>query len=125
MRELNRARDSQTKRSRGNRALLPYLILLIGLSFTVVVYYYFSKLTFEQDQSRFQKTVQELGLTQRQAAARLPISQSRLSLISRGKLDDISQEMLEKCLQALGHDIEIRVGPRHRGMGELRVLERV
>jgi predicted XRE-type DNA-binding protein len=74
---------------------------------------------------RIQKTVQELGLTQRQAAARLPISQSRLSLISRGKLDDISQEMLEKCLQALGHDIEIRVGPRHRGMGELRVLERV
>ena len=60
MRELNRARDSQTKRSRGHRALLPYLILLIGLCFTIVVYYYFSKLTFEQDQSRFQSTVQEL-----------------------------------------------------------------
>ena len=60
MRELNRARDSQDKRSRRNRALLPYFILLIGLCFTIVVYYYFSKLTFEQDQSRFQKTVQEL-----------------------------------------------------------------
>src|SRR5688500_20115609 len=60
MRELNRARDSQDKRSRRNRAVLPYLILLIGLCFTAVVYYYFSKLTFEQDQSRFQKTVQEL-----------------------------------------------------------------
>jgi signal transduction histidine kinase/CHASE1-domain containing sensor protein/CheY-like chemotaxis protein len=36
------------------------LILLVGLGFTVVVYYYFSKLTFEQDQSRFQKNVQEL-----------------------------------------------------------------
>jgi signal transduction histidine kinase/CHASE1-domain containing sensor protein len=60
MRELNRARDSQTKRSRGSRALLPYLILLIGLCFTAIVYYYFSKLTFEQDQSRFQRTVQEL-----------------------------------------------------------------
>jgi signal transduction histidine kinase/CHASE1-domain containing sensor protein/CheY-like chemotaxis protein len=60
MRELNRARDFLHKPSRGQRALLPYLILLIGLCFTVVVYYYFSKLTFEQDQSRFQKTVQEL-----------------------------------------------------------------
>ena len=60
MRELNRARDSQDKRSRHNRELLPYFILLIGLCFTIVVYYYFSKLTFEQDQSRFQKTVQEL-----------------------------------------------------------------
>jgi len=74
---------------------------------------------------RIQKTVQELGLTQRQAAARLPISQSRLSLISRGKLDDISQQKLEECLQALGHDIEIHVGPRHNGMGELKVLEGV
>src|SRR5690242_7987425 len=58
MSESNRARDVQAKRSR--RVLLPYLILLLGLCFTLVVYYYFSKLTFEQDQSRFQKTVQEL-----------------------------------------------------------------
>ena len=60
MRELNRTRDVQNKRSRRRRALLPYLILLVGLGFTAVVYYYFSKLTYEQDQSRFQKNVQEL-----------------------------------------------------------------
>ena len=41
MRELNPARDSQDQRSRRNRAVLPYLILLIGLCFTIVVYYYF------------------------------------------------------------------------------------
>ena len=58
MSDSNRARDVRIKRSR--RVLLPYLILIVGLCFTVVVYYYFSKLTFEQDQSRFQKTVQEL-----------------------------------------------------------------
>lgn len=58
MSESNRARDVQIKRSR--RVFLPFLILLVGLCFTVIVYYYFSKLTFEQDQSRFQKTVQEL-----------------------------------------------------------------
>jgi len=58
MNESNRARDVQIKRSR--RVFLPYLILLVGLCFTAIVYYYFSKLTFEQDQSRFQKTVEEL-----------------------------------------------------------------
>ena len=60
MRELNRTRDVQNQRSRRHRIVLPYLILLVGLAFTAVVYYYFSKLTFEQDQSRFQKNVQEL-----------------------------------------------------------------
>lgn len=72
---------------------------------------------------RILKTTKELGLTQREAAKRMPITQPRLSMIARGKLDDISQEKLEECLQALGHDIEIRVGPRHNGQGKLRVLE--
>lgn len=72
---------------------------------------------------RILKTVKELGWTQRQAAERLPITQSRLSLINRGKLDEISQEKLEECLQALGHDIEIRVGPRREGYGKLQVRE--
>ena len=60
MRELKRARDAQNQRSRRHRIFLPYLILLLGLAFTSIVYYYFSKLTLEQDQSRFQKNVQEL-----------------------------------------------------------------
>ena len=42
------------------RVLLPYLILLLGLCFTILVYYHFSKLTYEQDESRFQKSVQEI-----------------------------------------------------------------
>ena len=72
---------------------------------------------------RILKTIKELGLSQRAAAKLMPITQPRLSMIARGKLDDISQEKLEECLQALGHDIEIRVGPRHEGVGRLRVLE--
>src|ERR1043165_10285745 len=59
MNEWNRARDVQVKRSR--RVYLPFLMLLVGLSFTAIVYYYFAKLTHEQDQSRFQNTVQELN----------------------------------------------------------------
>jgi hypothetical protein len=41
-----------------NRVLLPYLILLLGLCFTLVVYYYFYKLTYEQDRIRFDSSVQ-------------------------------------------------------------------
>ena len=74
---------------------------------------------------RIAKSIAEMGLTQRQAAARMPISQPKLSLVTRGKLDDISQAKLEECLQALGHDIEIRIGARHEGVGKLRVLEGV
>src|SRR5688572_9909617 len=56
----NRTQGWQPQKLRKRRVFLPYLILLLGLSFTVLVYYYFSKLTYEQDQSRFQKSVQEI-----------------------------------------------------------------
>ena len=43
-----------------NRVVLPYLILLLGFCFTFVVYYYFYKLTYEQDRIRFNSSVQEI-----------------------------------------------------------------
>ena len=43
-----------------NRVLLPYLILLLGFCFTLLVYYYFYKLTYEQDLLRFNSSVQEI-----------------------------------------------------------------
>jgi predicted XRE-type DNA-binding protein len=72
---------------------------------------------------RIQKTIAELGLSQREAAARMPITQPKLSLLVRGRLDDISQAKLEDCLRALGHDIEIAIGPRHEGVGAVKVRE--
>lgn len=72
---------------------------------------------------RIQKSIAEMGLTQREAAARMPISQPKLSSIRRGRLDDISQAKLEACLRALGHDIEIGIGPRREGVGEMKVRE--
>lgn len=72
---------------------------------------------------RIQKSIAEMGLTQRQAAARMPVTQPKLSLITRGRLDDISQAKLEECLRALGHDIEIAIGPRHEGPGIVRIRE--
>ena len=75
---------------------------------------------------RIQKSIAEMGLTQREAAARMPITQPKLSLLTRGKLDDdISQAKLEECLRALGHDIEISISARHEGAGEVRVRELV
>ena len=72
---------------------------------------------------RIQRTIADLGLTQREAAAGMPISQPKLSLLVRGKLDDISQAKLEDCLRALGHDIEITIGARHEGIGRVMVRE--
>lgn len=72
---------------------------------------------------RIQKSIAEMSLTQREAAARMPVTQPKLSAIVRGKLDDISQAKLEACLRALGHDIEIGIGPRHEGIGEVSVRE--
>jgi PAS domain S-box-containing protein len=39
---------------------LPYLILLLGVGFTFIISYYFSKLTAAQDETRFSKSVQEI-----------------------------------------------------------------
>ena len=72
---------------------------------------------------RIQKSIAELRLTQREAAARMPVTQPKLSLILRGKLEDISQAKLEACLRALGHDIEIGIGPRRKRVGEITVRE--
>jgi signal transduction histidine kinase/CheY-like chemotaxis protein len=60
MRDSNRSPGTGNPLARGNRVLLPYLILLIGLCFTVLVYYYFSKLTFEQDKSNFAREAQQI-----------------------------------------------------------------
>ena len=46
--------------SRGNRAIMPYLILVLGFCFTLLVFYYFSKLTHEHDRINFERTVQEI-----------------------------------------------------------------
>ena len=43
-----------------SRGILPYLILLLGFCFTLLVYHYFSKLTLEQDRSNFDRSVQEI-----------------------------------------------------------------
>lgn len=72
---------------------------------------------------RIQKTVEELGLNQRDAARQMGISQPKLSQLTRGKFNGLSQAKLEECLVALGHDVIINIGPYHAGIGERMVEE--
>lgn len=72
---------------------------------------------------RIAKTVAELGVSQREAAARMGISQAKLSQLTRGRFEGLSEGKLEECLVSLGHDITISIGARHEGIGSRRVLE--
>src|SRR5262245_33298366 len=47
-------------KSRAFRVVLPYLILVLGLSFTFIVFFYFSKLSNQQDLTRFNNSMQEI-----------------------------------------------------------------
>ncbi len=60
MHESNRSPGGTNPSSRGKRVFLPYLILLLGFCFTLLVYHYFSKLTHEQDRMRFGRAVQQI-----------------------------------------------------------------
>ena len=51
---------------------------------------------------RIQKTVEELGLNQRDAARQMGISQPKLSQLTRGKFDGLSQAKLENVLSHWG-----------------------
>ena len=72
---------------------------------------------------RIAQSIAEMGLSQRETATPMPINQPELSLLTRGRLDDISQVKLEECLRALGHDIEIGISQRHEGVGKIVVRE--
>ena len=72
---------------------------------------------------RIMLTVQELVLNQRAAARLMGISQPKLSQLTRGNFNGLSQAKLEECLVALGHDVITNIGPRHEGVGARRVEE--
>ncbi|MBN2973492.1 helix-turn-helix domain-containing protein [Sphingomonas floccifaciens] len=70
-----------------------------------------------------QRRIGELGLTQTAASARMGMPQPKLSKILRGRFDGISEAYIADGLRKLGHDVKIRVRPRHEGIGAVRVLE--
>ena len=70
-----------------------------------------------------QRSIAEMRLTQTAAAALTGIPQPKLSKILRGRFAGISETYITEGLRKLGHDVEIRVKPRHAGVGTTRVLE--
>jgi len=70
-----------------------------------------------------QRSMLELGLTQTAASHRMGMPQPKLSKILRGRFDGISEAYITEGLRKLGHDVEIRVRPRHEGVGTVLVLE--
>ena len=70
-----------------------------------------------------QRSMGEMGLTQTAAAGLTGIPQPKLSRILRGRFEGISEAYITEGLRKLGHDVEIRVKPRHEGVGSTCVLE--
>jgi predicted XRE-type DNA-binding protein len=60
-----------------------------------------------------------LGLNQQEAAARMGVSQAKVSGMMRGDFTNLSERKLMDCLTRLGYDIEITVRPAAQPVGHL------
>lgn len=65
------------------------------------------------------KAMRRLELTQQQAAARMGITQPKVSDMLRGDFSNLSERKLMDCLNRLGYDIEISVKPAKASEGQL------
>jgi signal transduction histidine kinase/CHASE1-domain containing sensor protein/CheY-like chemotaxis protein len=92
--------EKPVRMRKSNRSYLPVLILLLGLWFTVLVYYYFSKLTYDQDKISFDSSVREI---QDQVNLRI---QTSITLLRAGTglfaaSDDVSAREFERFVQQI------------------------
>lgn len=65
--------------------------------------------------------IERRGMTQTQAANVLGVDQAKVSALTRGNLRGFSTERLLRFLNALGHDVEIRVSPQPAAAGRGRM----
>jgi len=65
------------------------------------------------------KAMRALGLTQQEAAKRMGIPQPKVSGMMRGDFTNLSERKLMDCLNRLGYDIEIKVHPTAKPIGQL------
>lgn len=68
------------------------------------------------------RLIKHQRLTQVTAAARLEVSQPKISALKNYKLDGFSVERLMSFLLALGQDVEIRITPRRVGRAPGRIV---
>jgi predicted XRE-type DNA-binding protein len=67
------------------------------------------------------RALRRLGLTQEEAGRRMGISQAKVSGLLRGEFANLSERKLMECLTRLGYDIEIKVRPATKKMGNLKL----
>ena len=65
------------------------------------------------------KAIDRLQLTQQEAAARMGLTQPKVSEMMRGNFSNLSERKLMDCLVRLGYDIEIKVKPARAQTGHL------
>ena len=63
------------------------------------------------------RAIRRLALTQTEAAARMEISQAKVSGILRGDFTNLSEQKLMECLSRLGYNIEIKIKPAKKETG--------
>ena len=67
------------------------------------------------------KAMRRLDLTQQRAAKRMGITQPKVSDLLRGDFTNLSERKLMDCLTRLGYDIEIKLRPAKRDIGQVAV----
>ena len=67
--------------------------------------------------------IQQRGLTQRQAAAILGLTQPKVSPLLKGRFGGVSERRLLDCLTRLGRDVQIVIKPATRGRHTGRLTE--
>lgn len=65
------------------------------------------------------RAIHQEGLTQQEAAARMGLTQPKVSAMMRGDFSNVSERKLMECLNRLGYDIEIKVRPASASVGHL------
>lgn len=60
------------------------------------------------------RAIEDRGLTQTEAAKRMGLPQPKVSGMLRGRFRGISVEKMMECLQSLGLDVQITIGPAKR-----------
>src|SRR5271156_1882296 len=66
--------------------------------------------------------IEQLGLTQTQAAKKLDTDRARVSNLMRGRLKEFSIDRLFHFLTRLGQDIDVTVRPKRRAQAQVHVL---
>jgi predicted XRE-type DNA-binding protein len=82
------------------------------------------ELTKAQLASHIRQVIKRQRLTQVAAATLMRIDQPKVSALLNGRLTNFSSERLMRLLTALGQDVDItvRVKPRNRAHGRIRVI---